>query len=157
GQVDTSGALQMSSSSGDIIIERPSREWGRARKDHTDDPVVGELQQKLDLLLVNVRRHAYVDVIRDTANGSQALANYAQVLRETLNPPRTPLLGDEDQPRTTAFGGPPSDSGPFPLRFITDPKTLEAVEGYEGREWKITQTRGGQTWVFIIRAYKKEK
>jgi hypothetical protein len=154
GQIDTTGSLEMITRSNDLLIDRPSHEWGRARNDHTDDPAVGELQQKLDLLLVHVGRHAYVDVIRDTTNNNRSLDSYREVLSQTLNPPRTPLLGRDESSRRWAFGIPEETTGPFPpiLKKRTD---LAPVDGYDAVEWQVEQARGGQTWWFIIRAYKK--
>jgi hypothetical protein len=151
GQIDSSGTLQMVSRSGDVVIDRPSREWGRARNDQTNDPVVGELQQKLDLLLVNVRRQAYVDVVRDTANGNTSIQQYEPILRDSLNPPRAPLLGEDDSPR---WGGQPSEVGPFPA-FQRESKPLEDVDGHSVQEVQYEQSRGGQKWWFLVRIYKK--
>jgi hypothetical protein len=156
GQVDTTGTLQMLSRSGDVVVDRPSRDWGRARNDQTDDPVVGELQQKqkLDLLLVNVRRHAYVDVFRDTSNSNVELHQYTVPLAEALNPPRVPLVGEDDR-RNNPWGQPEPQFGPFTPKFKHD-KRLEPVDGYNVREWEVDQARGGQRWWFIIRVYKKQ-
>jgi hypothetical protein len=155
GQVDSSGALEMISRSGDVLIDRPSRDWGRARNDQTDDPVVGELQKKLDLLLVNVRRHAYVDVFRDTGNTNLAFEQLRPLLDEALNPPRAPLVGEAER-RTNPWGQPIADVGPFPPRFKAG-RDLESVDGYSVREWEVEQARGGQKWWFLVRVYKKPR
>src|SRR6185312_9538440 len=62
-QIDTTGALEVQSRGGEVTLTRPSTDWGRARKDRTDDAVLGELQTSADLLLVNPRRNAYAEVI----------------------------------------------------------------------------------------------
>jgi hypothetical protein len=156
GQIDTTGTLEMITRSNDLLIDRPSHDWGRARNDHTDDPVVGELQQKLDLLLVNVRRHAYVDVIRDTTNNNRSLKDYGDVLSDTLNPPRTALLGRDESSRRWAKGLPEETTGPFPP-IRKKQQNLAPVDGHDVVEWQFEQARGGQTWWFIIRAYKGSK
>jgi hypothetical protein len=158
GQVDATGSLQMVSRSGDVLIERPSRGWGRARNDHTDDPAVGEIQLKRDLLLVNVARRAYVDVYRDTA-ANVKLDDYSGVLLRDLNPPRVPLLGEEDDSRFRRRNwqqpDPDTEQGPFPPLVVGSRSSEEPVDGHDWREWTVQQQRGGLKWTFVIRAYKK--
>jgi hypothetical protein len=157
GQVDTSGALAMVSRGGEVFLDRPSRDWGRARNDRTDDPVVGELQQKRDLLLVNIRRHAYVDVYRDTADNSKTLDQYEEVLITALNPPRQSLFRDEDS-RRGWMNPTQSETGPFPPAIRKHRRDLKLEKtSYQFHEWEIEQKRGGQTWSFIIRVYKKAR
>jgi hypothetical protein len=157
GQIDTTGALEMGSRSGDVLITRPSRDWGRARRDRTDDPVVGELQQKADLLLVNIKINAYVEVIRDTTN-TVALDRYTEAMRTDMNPYREKMLSDEGsgfgRRNPNWVGGAAPDAGEFPPQFVSA-RTLEPLDEHEGREWVGTLPRPGQKWRFIIRAYKK--
>jgi hypothetical protein len=157
GQVDSTGALEMISRGGDVMITRPSRDWGRARRDRTDDPVVGDIQQKADLLLVNVKRHAFVEVIR---HPGITLDQYEKELEQELNPFRPPLLGDENAPgfgpgRAAWVGGGPPETGSFRLSVKRTDRNLAPVDGHNVREWEVRQTRGGQKWVFLIRAYRK--
>lgn len=156
GQIDTTGALEVVSRGGDVLLTRPSRDWGRAARDRTDDPAVGDIQQKCDLLLVNIRRYAYVDVIRNTTS-THRLDDFEQTLREEINPHRGPIIGDD----TGAFGrGGGGAEGLFPLDFrqFAPGQTARArfdVEGYKGKEWLVHQQRGGKKWVFLIRVYRR--
>jgi hypothetical protein len=162
GQVDTTGTPEMMSRTGDVVVSRPSDDWGRARNDRTDDPVVGELQQKRELLLVNLGRHAYVDVFRDTTNTGHTLQQYGEILEQDINPPRTPLLGEDDTPRFRTAPGRPGWPGVVvlegnrPFRPTSEQVTdLAPVDGHDVRQWEYVQPRGGQKWMFIIRVYKK--
>jgi hypothetical protein len=153
GQVDTTGTLQMTTRSGMVLIDRPSDEWGRARNDRTDDPAVGSIQQKLDLLLVNVHRHAYVDVIRDTTNNNKKMWHeYEEVVCEGINPVLPPLLRDEDSRRWDQT----SAKGVFRPDLLAGSRTLEDVGSYNVSEWQFRQRRG-KTWWFLIRVFKKAK
>ncbi len=159
GQVDTTGTLEMLSRSGDVLITRPSSEWGRARNDRTDDPVVSDIQQKRELLLVNLARHAYVDVFRDTSNTVTLERYYDAFIEQDINPYRAALLGEDEGPTYTRRGfgaGPPvaDTRGPFAPQILSQ-NNIDEVDGHQAREWVIEQRRGGQTWMFIIRAYKR--
>ncbi len=52
-QVDTSGALEVLSRDNNVVLRRPSSEWGRVPGERSDDPAVGELQKNRELLLAN--------------------------------------------------------------------------------------------------------
>jgi hypothetical protein len=160
-QVDSGGAAEVVSRDGNLVLKRPSERWGRVQGDRSDDPAVGDVQQKRDLLLANVARHAFVDVAR--VSGLKDLAEYDQgkwaqqgqpsepsPLARDLQPPRPPLLGD-DEDGTTVGAAPKTlpaqlkDSGPAP----------EPVEGWEVKQWLCEVNRGDQKWRFLIRAFKR--
>ena len=67
---------------------------------------------------------------------------------EELNPERPPLLGDdEDDPRAGARSQP---------RQVAGPDNLKPTGVWEGVEWVYDVRRGGQTWRFLIRVWKKK-
>jgi hypothetical protein len=153
--VDTTGALEVLSRDGNVVLRRPSEKWGRLLNDRGDDPAVGDLQQKRELLLVNVWRHAFIDVGR--AGQQATLTDVGRELAKELQQQRTGLLGeDEDGPTTTPgpAATPVRDAeGNFGRDFEKDEPGH--VEGWEAREWIYDVFRGGQKWRFLIRAYKK--
>jgi hypothetical protein len=164
GQLEDPKDLKVASRTGDVTLERPSHDWAIMKRGKSNDPTISELQQKSDLLLFNLKRNAYVEVIRDTAN-SGGLEGYHDQMRIDLNPYVPRFLGDEDAGRGGPGGAAP-DTGPaaFTPQFdvnqngvvghpIPGPKNAEA--DFNGREWRATVKRGGQTWRFIIRGYRK--
>jgi hypothetical protein len=146
GQVDATGALEVLSSDGNVVVRRPSEAWGRLRGDRGDDPAVGELQQKRDLLLTNLKRHAFIDVSRAGRQADWDLLS--RQLEADLQPPREIVMGDEEN----EFTGAPLQAP----RLVKGRQDIEKspVAGYEAREWIYDVNRGGQTWRFLIRAYR---
>ncbi len=148
GQVDAGGPLEVATRDGGLVVKRPSERWGRVHADRSDDPAVGDLQQKRELLLADVAQHAFLDVGR--RGELTTLGDYDQFLDEDLNPPRPPLLGE--------------DAGDALPGMDHRPRKIEVVEGmplppvgdWEARAWTHDVQRGGQTWRFLVRAYKKK-
>jgi hypothetical protein len=141
GQVDTTGALEVLTRDGNVLIRRPSNEWGRVLRDRSDDPAVGELQKKLELLLANVRKHAFLDV------ASAGIVSEEHI-RSELAAVQKPLLGD--------------DTGDLvPVAVVTldrKPEDLEDVDGWSVRQWIFNVRLGtGPTWRFLVRAYRKAR
>jgi hypothetical protein len=143
--VDTSGAVDVITRDGNVILRRPSQAWGRVQGDRSDDPAVGDFQQKRELLLANIPRHAFIDVAR--MSGLVELTEMTAPLTKDLQPHRPPLLGgDDDNLR---------EPGLRPLRFNEGPHKIDPMNGWDGRECVVDLPRGGQTWRILVRVYKK--
>jgi hypothetical protein len=151
-----------------------ARDWGVIKRGYSFDPSISDLQviedalgqagqkPRADLLLFNRRRNAYVDVIRDVDTTDVSLQAYRDVLEGQLNPYVPRFLGGEgggmfNQRDRGGPGGGRPDRGDNPPNFDDHAKDLERLDGHLGREWRATVKHGGQTWRFIIRAYKKPK
>jgi hypothetical protein len=161
GQLEDPKDLKVASRTGDVTLERPSHDWAIVKRGKSNDPTITELQQKSDLLLFNRKRNAYVEVIRDTANPGVKLQEYKeQRLRIDLNPYVPRFLGNDDAGWGGGGGpgGAAPDVGPaaFEPKFDDEGHQInEPRNGHLGREWRATVKRGGQTWRFLIRAYRK--
>jgi hypothetical protein len=160
-QVDTSGALEVVSRDGNLVLRRPSEAWGRVQGDRSDDAAVGDVQDKRDLLLANVARHAFIDVGRVT--GLTTLEEYRHGRRDSsmgepsplvqdLQPPRPSLLGDDEE--TTPWGVAQPQQQPLHVR--ASDQQIPVIPNWEAKEWICDSTRGGQKWTFIIRVFKKK-
>jgi hypothetical protein len=146
GQVSTGGALEVLTRDGNVVVRRPSPEWGRVAGDRSDDPAVAELQKKRELLLANVRKHAFLDVAA-TGNFRDWSACEVQIHNDLLAVQK-PLLGDDtDEP--VAVGA---------VTGRGNPKDLDPIDGWDVREWTFTVRLGtGPTWRFLVRACQKAK
>ncbi len=142
--VDTTGALEVLSRDANVILRRPSKAWGRVQDDRSDDPDVSDLQEKRELLLANVREHAFIDVAR--FGGMVHLSDMDTPLAKDLQPPRPPLLGSDDEA---------AEHGPRPVNYVQRPRDVPSIGRWEGRECVVDLPRGGQTWRMLIRIYKK--
>jgi hypothetical protein len=155
GQVDTSGPLEVDRRDQGYTIARPSERWGRVRGNATDEPALGEVQRDLDLLLLNVRRYAYVDVRVDTKDNHLSLDAYREqvILKELRG-------GARDKVREPRFGPEDDDED-----FRWDPVSRASVIGevrpaphmgeWQGQEVEVKLERGGQRWWFLVRVYRK--
>jgi hypothetical protein len=144
GQVDTSGALEVLTRDGNVLIRRPSTEWGRVLGDRSGDPAVGELQKKRELLLAHVRKHAFLDIA--VAGNVPDLRAYEQTLRSDLAAAQKPLLGDDTDE-------------PVEIGVVTrdgKPEDLDPIDGWDVRQWIFNvQLGSGPTWRFWVRACRK--
>jgi hypothetical protein len=144
GQVDLSGPAELRTRDGAVTVKRPSPRWGRLRDDRSDDPAVGELQHKRELLLADLSRHAYLDVSRRTDLAEAA--EYARLLDQDLLARHTDLDGEEDNPFRRRFS---------PTLVVREGGKRPAVGDWQVREWTVVVRRGGQKWKFLVRACKK--
>ncbi len=141
--VDTTGALDVLSRDANVILRRPSKAWGRVQDDRSDDPEVADLQEKRELLLANVREHAFIDIAR--MGGMVHLSDMEAPLAKDLQPPRPALLGAEDA----------AEHGTRPLSYVQRPRDVPPIRRWEGRECVVDLPRGGRTWRMLVRIYKK--
>jgi hypothetical protein len=138
-------------------ITRPNEAWGVSRNTQLNDPVADIFLAKAppDVVLVQVRRHGFVDVRPDSSDPKQRMAEYqAQLLAEYQGD-----LGD-------LFGGPPNsnsknkDEG---INRVTNgvirrpAHPVPALAGYEGSETELDVQAGGQQWTLILRVYRNNR
>jgi DNA-directed RNA polymerase subunit RPC12/RpoP len=147
--VDTSGPLEIVRRG--YAITRPSEKWGQVRSGRLDDPVVGGMQQGLDLLLLQAARNSFVDVKVQPDLGGMDLDRWQQQVMDEFQPrPRQPFrqrfpIDDEDDDVPAAV----------PTRAkVLESKRLPEVNGVEGREVVLDVRRAGQPWRFVIRLYR---
>jgi hypothetical protein len=150
-KVDTSGPLEIVRGRQRFAITRPSEKWGQVSGNQSDDAAVGEFQDNLDLLLMQIRHPAFLDVRTMPDNALQTLEQCeAEILAEFNAPrrPRNPFDDDEDE-----------DLAPPRLRpaKLQGSNRLDAKDGMEGREMNVEVFRGGKTWHFLIRLYRRGK
>jgi hypothetical protein len=142
--VDTSGPLEVVNNADGFSITRPSEKWGQLPGARSDDPAVWFLQKDLDLLLMNPRRHAYIDVRRDTRNNNVPPDQYGpQVLFGEL----------QSVPDRTNDDGPPQ-FGPSVVRDVRQ-RDARPLGDHRGVEIELTVTRAGRPWMFLVRIYQK--
>jgi hypothetical protein len=149
GQVDTSGPLEITTR--DFTLVRPSGNWGRVKKNESDDQEVAPLQTGLDLLLVNINQHAFVDVARDPA----AVDLDEVQNRQFLDLVRTKTPEDDGIDPEIEFGRP---RRPETSRVSTLSRSdLPHRDGVQAREQLLEVRRGRQTWRFLVRTYQRSK
>ncbi len=146
-KIDTSGPLEIVQGIKRFAIARPSEKWGQVQDNQSDDSAVGDFQDNLDLLLMQIPRHAFIDVQVVPAGPFQTLDSCtAEVLAEfeKQHHPRNPFDDDED------FRADPR------LRRLSDQR-LDAKDGMEGRHLEIEVRCAGKPWRFLIRLYRRGK
>jgi hypothetical protein len=148
GRVDPSAPKEVSSRDGACLLTRPSDDWEVLRAQGSGDPAVSDLQKKRDVVLCNARLHAYADLARE-ATSIPPFA-YDQDLLASLQPRRPPLIGEEEPNAPPALAALPRVVEGWPRR-------LEPIDSHDGREWLIDVPLGGQTWRFLIRAYRRPR
>jgi hypothetical protein len=147
GLIDTSGPLEVDTGAG-WTIARPSEQWGRVRGEQSEDPAVYSLQKNRDLLLMQVRKHAYVDVRVDPGNKQINDLNAYQwnVIHNEFAPAQPGSgVGDEEPwfGKGSRIEGPPRVQQLAPMGDV------------EGSEQTLVVRRGGQRWRFLVRVYRK--
>lgn len=144
-QLDTSGPLEIIIGVKGFAITRPTEKWGQVRGNQSDDPVVSDLQRNLDLLLMQVTHHAFVDVRRMPAGN---IRTFEQCQDEILaefegNNLRRPF--DEDD----------EEFHPVNRAHLQASRKLGIREGAEVRELEVEARRARQSWHFLIRLYRR--
>jgi hypothetical protein len=145
-QVDTSGPLEVVQGAKGFAITRPSEKWGQVAGNRSDDPAVSLLQTNLDLLLLQVAHHAFLDV-RTLPPGNIRSLDQCQdeILAEfEIRPRPANPFGEEDDDWPAALHA----------RLLTS-RQLETKDGVEGREMEVDVRSAGQSWHFTIRLYRR--
>jgi hypothetical protein len=147
GQLDTTNAMPLGTRDGVCLLPRPPAGWGVLTRGSSGDPAVDDLQQKREFVLANPALRAYADLHRDADHTDHPLPLYIEHLRQQLGAARKPLLGEDDDenPLSVAQQSPKD----------VETQTLPTVEGYEAREWVFDLPRGGVTWRFLVRLYRR--
>jgi len=145
-KIDTSGPLEIVQASKGFAVTRPSEKWGRVPNHDGGDPAVSEFQEQLDLLLIQLARHAFIDVRALPGVPPQTLDQCEkEVLTdfEVQHRPRNPFDNDEDDFHHAAA-----------MRRLGE-RRLEAKDGMEGREMEVEVRCAGKPWHFLIRLYRR--
>jgi hypothetical protein len=148
GQLDAAGAAHVGSRDGACLLPRLPEGWGVLARGGSGDPAVDDLQQKAEFVLANPALRAYADLERD-AEYQDHLILYADQLRRGLSAGRKPLLGDDDEENPLRVGAlAPTDvwAGKLPQ-----------ADGMDRFEWTFDLPRGGVTWRFLVRMYRKPR
>jgi hypothetical protein len=144
-QVDTSGPLEVIPGAKGFAITRPTEKWGQVRDQQSSDPAVSDLQRNLDLLLMQVTRHAFIDV-RKMPGGNLRTLDQCQdeILAEfQSNRRRNPFDEDEDEFQ------------PLNHARLQGSRRLGMKDGAEVREMEVEVRNARQAWHFRIRLYRR--
>jgi hypothetical protein len=98
-KVDTSGPMEIVSGSKRFAITRPSEKWGRVQDDQSDDAAVSEFQNNLDLLLMQIGHHAFLDVRALEGGPFQTLEQAEAEILAEFDTQRRPRNAFDDDPR----------------------------------------------------------
>ena len=146
GQLDTTIPAQIGSRDNICVLTRPPG-WGRLHGDRGFDSTIDTLQARRDVLLCNPRGDAYIDIRRDaSAGGLIDLADYS-----------TPLVMEFQTAPPTLFDSGEDNTGNTQRIRATFVNTQELppIDGYDAHEWTVDLKRGGQSWRWLIRGYRK--
>lgn len=145
-KLDTSGPLEVVRGNEGFAITRPNEKWGQVPGNGSDDPAVGDFQNDLDLLLMQLSRHAFIDVRTLPAVPFQTLQqSEKEVLAEfqTQRLPQNPFEDDNDNLR------------PAERFHLVSRRSLGTRDGMEGREIEVEVRCTGKPWLFLIRLYRR--
>ena len=148
-KIDTTGPLEVVQSIKRFAITRPTEKWGQVPSKESDDPAVGAFQNNLDLLLMQIPRHAFIDVRLLPGGPFQTLDQYAGDILSDFETRRQPgrvqdPFEDEDDPFRPAV-----------RVHSLGTQRLDAVDGMEGRQVEAEVLCVGKPWHFIIRLYRR--
>jgi hypothetical protein len=146
-KVDTSGPMEIVRAIQGFAITRPTEKWGQVRGNDSEDPAVGAFQENLDLLLMQMKWHAFIDVRMMPVVPLQTLDQCeAETVAdfEMQRRPRNPFDDDDDLRPTTRVQR-------------LGQRQLEAKNGMEGREIEVEVRCAGKPWHFLIRLYRRGK
>lgn len=145
-KLDTSGPLEVVRGNKGFAITRPTEKWGQVPGNDSEDPTVTEFQSNLDLLLMQMARHAYIDVRMRPFD-----------LFRTLDQCETEILSDFElsrQPRNP-FEDDADEFRPAVRARRLSQRRLEPKDGMEGREMEVEVRCAGKPWLFLIRLYRR--
>jgi hypothetical protein len=144
-KLDTSGPLEIVQAIKGFAITRPTEKWGQVQDNESDDPDVGAFQENLDLLLLRMKWHSFIDV-RVLPPGlfgtldqwqKEILAEF-----ETRHQPRNPFEDDDAFPNAVR------------VRQLRQQR-LPPKDGMEGREIEVEVRSAGKPWQILVRLYRR--
>lgn len=144
-KIDRTGPLEVIDKSKGFAITRPTEKWGQVQGQESDDPAVGTIQNNLDLLLMQLPRHAFIDVRvlpgRAFRTLEQAESDILAQL-EAQRQQRNPFEDDEEMP-------PPTQ-----IRRLGGGR-LPAKDDMQGRDVELELRCAGKPWLALIRVYRR--
>jgi hypothetical protein len=148
-KLDTTGPLEVVQGIKGFAITRPTEKWGQVENEQSGDPAVGAFQNNLDLLLMQIPRHAFIDV-RALPGGPF----------RTLDQCETEVLSDFEWRRQPRRPRDPFEDDDDDFRAAVRMKRLGSqqlvtVDGVEGRQVEAEVRCAGKPWHFIIRLYRR--
>jgi hypothetical protein len=144
-KIDTSGPQEIVRGDQGFAIKRPNENWGLVPGSDSNDPAVSLFQNHLDLLLMQMARHAFIDVRRLPVVPFRSLDQYeSDVLGdlEGQHPPRNAVEEDDEF------------HPPVHVRRLSQ-RRLSLDDGIEGREIEVEVRCAGKPWHFLIRLYRR--
>jgi hypothetical protein len=146
--IDTSGPLEIIQGIKGFAITRPNEKWGQVHHQVSGDPAVSLFQDRLDLLLMQIARHAFIDVriLQPLGPPPRTLDECEQDILsdfEVQHRPRNPFDDDEDDFHHAVR-----------VRRLGEHR-LETKDGMEGREMELEVRCAGKPWHFLIRLYRR--
>jgi hypothetical protein len=145
-KLDTSGPMEIVRGIKGFAISRPTEKWGQVPGNDSDDPAVGGLQNNLDLLLMHMALHAFIDVRMLPLAAFQTLDQCESEILSELEihrQARNPFEDDDD------------DFHPAGRVRRLGQRRLDAKDGMEGREIEVEVRCAGKPWHFLIRLYRR--
>lgn len=144
-QVDTSGPMEIVVGVKGFAITRPTEKWGQVRGNQSEDPAVSYLQRKLDLLLMQVTHHAFLDVRTMPA-----------VAGRTFDQCQTEILAEfENDVRPSHFDEDEEEFHHVNRARLLASRQLGMKDGAEVRELEVDARCARQSWHFFIRLYRR--
>lgn len=143
--VDTSGPMEIVRGAQGFAITRPTEKWGQVQGNHSGDPAVFGLQMHRDLLLMQVARHAFLDVRVLPRN------NFL-----TLEQCENDVLAEFKNQRPSHFGE--DDDEDFPQvgnAQVRRSQKLPPRDGADAREVIVDARCAGHPWHFVIHLYRR--
>jgi hypothetical protein len=139
-QVDSSGArpLEIKRNEAGFAITLPSRSWGVIHGEVKDPVVQGFQQKETDLLLVQKRQYAFVDVQIERVNARRRIQDCQDSVLDEFEPKNR--VGDPLGDNRTA-------------RTQVEVVPLDADNGVEARELRFEALGRGPRWKFRVRLY----
>jgi len=144
--VDTSGPLEIIQAVKGFAITRPTEKWGKVPNEDSGDPAVIDFQEDLDLLLMQMAQHAYIDVRVVLGRPFRTLDQCkGEILSEfeAQHRPQNPFEDEEDAFRPAVR-----------VRRLGE-RRLDAKDGMEGREIEVEVRCAGKPWLFLIRLHRR--
>src|SRR5579883_3024381 len=145
-KLDTSGPMEIVRGFKGFANTRPTEKWGQVQGNDSDDPAVSEFQNDLDLLLMQMAQHAFIDVRTLPGGPLQSLDQCAADILsdfEMQRLPRNPFAEDDD------------DFRPAVRARRLNQRQLSSKDGMDGREIEVEVRCAGKPWHFVIRLYRR--